>query len=129
MATSHKIHSALFFIPDISGYTKFINETEINHSTHIITELLEIIISSNILNLKVAEIEGGAVFFYRLGRNASIEEIIRQTELMFVKFHQHLKLYEQNGICQCGTCSTAHQLTLKFVCHFGETTIRNIGNM
>jgi len=62
MGTSHKIQSALFFIPDISGYTKFINETEINHSTHIITELLEIIISSNILDLKVSEIEGDAVF-------------------------------------------------------------------
>ncbi|WP_175455394.1 DUF2652 domain-containing protein [Pricia antarctica] len=127
MATSHKIQSALFFIPDISGYTKFINETEINHSTHIITELLEIIISSNILNLKVSEIEGDAVFFYRLGDSASIEELIKQTEVMFVKFHQHLKLYEHDRICQCGACSTAHQLTLKFVCHFGETTIRNIG--
>ncbi len=127
MGRSHKIQSALFFIPDISGYTKFINETEINHSTHIITELLEIIISSNILNLIVSEIEGDAVFFYRLGKNASIEEIIKQTEIMFVKFHQHLKLYERDRICQCGACSTAHQLTLKFVCHFGETTIRNIG--
>jgi hypothetical protein len=127
MSTSHKIQSALFFIPDISGYTKFINETEISHSTHIITELLEIIISSNILNFKVSEIEGDAVFFYRLGENASMKDIIRQTEVMFIKFHQHLKLYENDRICQCGACSTAHHLTLKFVCHFGETTIRNIG--
>ena len=127
MATSHKIQSALFFIPDISGYTKFINETEINHSTHIITELLEIIISSNILNLKVSEIEGDAVFFYRLGEIVLIEEIIKQSEIMFIKFHQHLKLYQRDRICQCGACSTAQQLTLKFVCHFGQTTIRNIG--
>ncbi|MEB8347482.1 DUF2652 domain-containing protein [Flavobacteriaceae bacterium KMM 6898] len=127
MGTSHKIQSALFFIPDISGYTKFINETEINHSTHIITELLEIIISSNNLDLIVSEIEGDAVFFYKLGENVSIEEIIKQAENMFINFHQHLKFYASDRICQCGACSTAHQLTLKFVCHFGETTIRNIG--
>lgn len=28
----------LLFIPDISGFTKFVNETEISHSEHIITE-------------------------------------------------------------------------------------------
>ena len=33
--------NVLFFIPDISGYTKFISETEISHSQHIIQNLLE----------------------------------------------------------------------------------------
>jgi hypothetical protein len=27
---------AFFFMPDISGFTKFINETEAKHGTHII---------------------------------------------------------------------------------------------
>ena len=37
---------AFLFMPDISGFSKFVNETEIEHSTHIIRELLEIIINA-----------------------------------------------------------------------------------
>ncbi len=47
----------LIFIADISGFTRFINEVEINHGSHIISELLEIVLERNELNLDVAEIE------------------------------------------------------------------------
>ncbi|MEA1786737.1 DUF2652 domain-containing protein [Arenibacter sp. GZD96] len=127
MHIDHNIQPTLFFIPDISGYTKFINEVAIDHSTHIITELLEIIIASNTLDLKVAEIEGDAIFFYHIGKKPTIKELLAQAEQMFFKFHQHLKTYEHSRICQCGACASAHELTLKIVCHFGETTLRKVG--
>lgn len=126
MSMTHNLQSTLIFIPDISGFTTFINEVDIDHSTHIITELLEIIISSNILKLKVSEIEGDAVFFYRIGKEPSFEEITNQAKIMFLKFHQHLKFYKRDRICQCGACSSAHNLSLKFVYHFGKTTIRKV---
>ena len=56
---------ALLFIPDISGFTNFVSNTEVNHSKHIIKELLELLIKKNALNLKLAEIEGDALFFYK----------------------------------------------------------------
>ncbi len=56
MSVAHSVKSSLFFIPDVSGFTTFINQVEIDHCTHIITELLEIILSANILDLKVSEI-------------------------------------------------------------------------
>lgn len=127
MIAAHSLRSTLFFIPDISGFTAFINEVEINHSTHIISELLEIPISANTLNLKVSEVEGDAVFFYRIGEEPSFKELLGQVEEMFCKFHQHLKFYERDRICQCGACSTANELSLKFVWHYGITTIRKIG--
>lgn len=52
---------SLLFIPDISGFTKFVTAVEIDHSQHIIAELLEIIIDSNELGLTISEIEGDAV--------------------------------------------------------------------
>ena len=58
--------NALFFIPDISGFTEFVHNTAINHSKHIISELLEILIDSNRSNFKLAEIEGDALFFYKV---------------------------------------------------------------
>jgi hypothetical protein len=57
----------LIFIPDISGFTRFVNEVEIDHSRHIIQELLEVIINSNKIGLEVSEIEGDAILFYKYG--------------------------------------------------------------
>ncbi len=111
--------AAFLFMPDISGFTEFVGETEIEHSTHIIQELLEIIINENNLYMSLLEIEGDAVFFYRLNKIPSINDIFQQAENMFVKFHQHLLHYEHQRICQCGACRTANNLTLKFVIHAG----------
>lgn len=119
---------ALIFIPDISGFTKFIKETDILHSSHIITELLEILIDANTLGLELSEIEGDAVLFYKKGDFPPFKKIVKQCEEMFIKFHNHLKLYTRDRICQCGACSTAEHLTLKFVIHYGSITIRQVQN-
>ncbi len=126
MSKSTDVQPALIFIPDISGFTKFINEVEIDHSTHIISELLEIIIESNSINLEVSELEGDAVLFYRLGDAPIADEILQQAEIMFLEFHRHLKLYEERRICQCGACSSTDKLSLKFVTHYGHIIIRDI---
>ena len=56
---------SLLFIPDISGFTKFVQTTEVEHSQHVISELLEVLISANTQELKLAEIEGDGLFFIR----------------------------------------------------------------
>ncbi len=77
-------NKSLIFIPDISGFTKFVNATEIEHSNIIISSLLENIINRNQLNLKVSEIEGDAVLFYRFGTPPKVKEVIDQARNMFV---------------------------------------------
>ena len=112
-------NSALLFIPDISGYSNFVNDTEINHAQHIIEELLDGIIDSNNIGLEVSEIEGDAIFFFRPGKAPTVAELLAQVQKMFVNFHAQLKRYETHRICDCGACSTANELTLKFVAHYG----------
>ena len=110
----------LLFIPDISGFTQFVNETEITHSQHIIEELLEILMDANEMDLMVSEIEGDAILFYREGTAPTAAEFLAQVQRMYVRFHAHLKKYETRRICQCGACSTAHNLSLKFIVHYGD---------
>lgn len=117
---------ALLFIPDISGFTQFVNETEIAHSQHIIQELLEQIIDANDTDLVMAEVEGDAVLFYRTGSPPTTAELLAQVQRMFISFHAHLKRYETHRICQCGACCTAVGLTLKFFCHYGEVTVNKV---
>ena len=110
----------LFFIPDIGGFTKFVSETEIRHSQHIIQELLELLVDANKLGLEVAEFEGDAVLFVRSGAPPSIDALIEQARAMFVAFHAHLQRIEYYRVCQCGACSTASSITLKIVAHAGS---------
>jgi len=123
---------ALIFIPDISGYTKFITETETKHAKHIITELLEVIIKADKLKMHVSEIEGDAVLFYLKGDPPKLGELISQAKKMFLDFHTHLKIIQRDNVCQCGACRSAVNLTLKFVSHFGileEVTIQNFSKI
>lgn len=111
---------SLFFIPDISGYTNFIQNTEIEHSQHVIAELLEVLIEANVENLQLAEIEGDALFFYKENKIPSQERLLAQIERMFKAFYSHLKLLETNRICPCNACATAPNLNLKIIAHCGE---------
>jgi hypothetical protein len=119
MELKHMENQALIFIPDISGFTKFVTECEINHSNQIISNLINIILNSNLLELKLSEIEGDAVLFYLKGTPPKKEEIIQQSKRIFIDFHTHLKAMEKNFFCKCGSCKTASNLTLKFIAHYG----------
>ena len=119
-------NDALLFIPDISGFTQFVNSTEIDHAKHIIEELLEVIIDSNDIGLELSEIEGDALLFYRPGKAPTAAELLAQIQKMYVNFHSHLKRYETHRICNCGACCSATDLSLKFVAHYGEVASNTI---
>jgi hypothetical protein len=72
---------ALYFMPDISGFSQFVNDTEIEHSVHIIAELLELLLDNNTLNLQLIEIEGDALFMFST-KIPSYEELLQQTKTM-----------------------------------------------
>ncbi len=110
---------SLLFLPDISGYTKFVQTTEAEHSQHVIAELLEVLLEANTEDLSLAEIEGDALFFYKEGEIPSQEKLLSQVETMFTAFYSHLKSFEKNRICPCNACAKAPDLQLKIVAHSG----------
>src|SRR5690606_26612294 len=115
-------NKGLLFIPDISGFTRFVNETEIGHSRMIIQELLEGLINSNQMDLEISEVEGDAILFYKFGEPPSLDVIYQQVETMFRTFHQRLNAYDVRRYCYCQACVSAADLTLKIITHFGEYT-------
>lgn len=119
---NNNIKPALLFVPDISGFTQFVKHNEIAHAQHIIKELLEKLIEANEIGLQVSEVEGDAILFYRIGEPPAANEFFEQVKKMFVSFHGQLRLYETQRICQCGACSSAQNLTLKIVAHYGQIT-------
>ncbi|WP_242202073.1 DUF2652 domain-containing protein [Aestuariivivens insulae] len=122
----HSAEPTLLFIPDISGFTKFVHETEISHSEHIIKELLETLIDANEMNLEISEIEGDAILFYRKGKKPTAAETLAQVQRMYIKFHTCLRKYESQRICQCGACANCDGLRLKFIIHYGDISINQV---
>jgi hypothetical protein len=116
----------LLFIPDLSGFTKFVHETEISHSEHIIKELLEALIDANEMDLQISEIEGDAVLFYRKGKKPTAAETLAQVQRMYIKFHSCLRKYESQRICQCGACVNSNDLALKFIIHYGNISTNQV---
>jgi hypothetical protein len=116
---------ALYFMPDISGFTNFVTTTEMEHSVHIIAELLEILIDQNQLELELVEIEGDALFMYTT-KIPDYEQLMQQTYNMLNEFHFHTEKYEKLRVCNCGSCRTAINLKLKFVVHYGDLFFINV---
>jgi hypothetical protein len=121
-------NKGLLFIPDISGFTRFVTEMEIEHSRYIIQQLLEILVNANQADLTISEIEGDAILFYKFGEPLALEEIYKQVEKMFSEFHRYLNSYEHRRFCQCKACVSAIDLTLKVITHYGEFTSYNVKN-
>lgn len=118
------MQDSTLLIPDISGFTKFVRSTEVEHSKHIIEELIDLIITVGTRKFDLVEIEGDAVFFFK-NKKYSKEEVEEVANSIYVAFHEHLGNYEHNRICQCGACTTALNLKIKFIVHSGEVTLAN----
>lgn len=119
-------NSGLLFIPDISGFTKFVNETDIEHSRLIIKELLEILINANDIGLEISEVEGDAILFYKFGTPPELQDLYVQVEKMFSLFHKSLAAYNLRKYCQCKACLSAANLSLKIITHYGEFSTYNV---
>lgn len=119
---------SLLFIPDISGFTHFVQTTEVQHSEHVIAELLEILISANTQSMRLAEVEGDALLFYKENQIPSQEKLLAQIETMYTAFYSHLKMMEANRVCPCMACKAAPNLKLKIVMHCGELQFMTVQN-
>ena len=118
--------NALLFIPDISGFTRFMTGTALEHSQIIITRLLEGLIRENRLGFKVAEVEGDAVLFYREGPPPTFARVLKQSKSMFMAFHRQVVEMKSQSNCDCEACTNILNLTLKFVAHYGESNAGSI---
>ena len=121
--------SATILIPDISGFTTFVTSTELEHSAHIVTELLSVLAEANTSGLTLSEVEGDALLLYRKGPAPSYGEVVDQCTKIFLRFHERLGAIERYSVCPCGACRTASGLGLKFIVHFGNIQEINVAGI
>ena len=111
-------------LADISGYTRFITATELEHSQDIVTELLDTLVTSLSERLTMAQLEGDAVFF--VGERTS-PELVEWSDEAFVAFHRRLRDINALTTCPCQACVLAPALSLKVIAHHGVYSRQRIG--
>ena len=115
-------------LADITGFTPFVANTELEHSNEILHNILEGIVSFLTPTFSLAEIEGDAVFVHapieRLTRPERIFEII---EASYSAFRDNKASYGRLRTCTCRACQLADVLDLKFIVHYGEYILNDVG--
>ncbi|TVZ16054.1 DUF2652 domain-containing protein [Maribacter sp. MAR_2009_72] len=119
----------LICIPDISGFTEFMSETDFELSSKIIPALLNQIIYTNEIGLKVSEIEGDAVLFFKTGKMPSLEKLIHQCRVFYTEFYKELDALRKKHNDNADAASIPDILGLKIILHYGkEIALTKVGN-
>jgi hypothetical protein len=125
-----KTQTGYLVLADISGYTSFVAQTEIEHADMALGFLLETIVEKVSSLLKISQLEGDAVFAYlpenQLQEANSLLELIDATYLAFRE--KALALYSR-ATCPCRACRALPTLDLKFMVHHGEYLIQQVAGV
>jgi hypothetical protein len=125
-----KTQTGYLVLADISGYTSFVAQTEIEHADLALSHLLETIIEQLSSLLIISKLEGDAVFAYveegKLEEARSLLALIDQTYLAFRE--KALALYSQ-ATCPCRACRALPTLDLKFMVHHGGFIVQHVAGI
>jgi hypothetical protein len=125
-----KTQTGYLLLADISGYTSFVAQTEIEHADIALSFLLETIVAKLSSLLIISKLEGDAVLAYvedeKLQEAKSLLELVDQTYLAFRE--KALSLY-QGSTCPCRACQALPTLDLKFMVHHGDFIIQQVAGI
>ena len=125
-----KTQTGYLVLADISGFTSFVAQTEIDHAHLALSFLLETIMEKLSSLLTIFQLEGDAVFAYveesQLHEGKSLLGLIDQTYLAFRE--KALALYA-GATCPCRACKALPTLDLKFMVHHGDFIIRQVAGV
>lgn len=127
MTDTPDVIPAIICIPDLTGFTKFIIDNNIEFSRNIVPPLLKTLINSNVINLRIAEIEGDAVLFYHVGELPDPEELILQCKKFYTDFGDQLIQLKEVFADDYKKHISSGRLGLKIILHYGEISLTDIG--
>ncbi len=121
-----KAQEGLLVLADISGYTAFVTQTEMDHSWEILHELLDVMVRSARGKLDVSQVEGDAILFIS---GLADEEVVKAVEATFIGFHRRRRDMVSVTTCPCKACQNIGILKLKFVVHHGQFSRQRLGGV
>jgi uncharacterized protein YndB with AHSA1/START domain len=118
----------ILLIADITGYTVFLKESELEHAHGVLSDLLTVLVEGTRPPLAVSNLQGDAVFSYGIDTGAlSGQTFVEMIESIYIAFRRAIEQMALNSTCDCNACANLGALDLKFMIHHGEFLIQTIG--
>lgn len=111
---------ACLVIADISGYTSYLTGTEIDHAQDVLADLMEVVIGRFQPVLRLAKLEGDAVFTYAPEAEVEGSMLLDVLESTYFAFRHRVQSIRRASTCRCNACVLIPNLNLKFCVHDGS---------
>jgi hypothetical protein len=115
-------------IADISGYTSYLSDSELEPAAEHLRFLLDMLIENTKPPLVISRLQGDAVISY--APEASFlhgQTLVEMVESTYVAFRRALDLAVINNDCGCHACRKILDLDLKFFVHYGSFLVQQLG--
>lgn len=110
---------ACLLIADISGYTGYLADAELDHAQDILADLIATVVGALRPTFRLAKLEGDAAFTWAALETLDGSALQDLVESCYVAFRRRLRDIRQASTCDCNACILIPNLDLKFVVHHG----------
>jgi uncharacterized protein YndB with AHSA1/START domain len=119
--------SGFIAMADITGYTVYLNESELDHAQESVVAILDVIVGRTDAPLTLSRVVGDAVVSYAFDRQIlNPQTLIEELEDTYVVFRRALGQMILNTTCTCNACANLSSLDLKFIVHHGDFAIKKM---
>jgi hypothetical protein len=115
-----------FLIADISGYTGYLADVELEHAEDILSDLLGVIVTALRPNFRLSRIEGDAAFMFAMNETIDGSMLLDTIERCYFGFRRRRRDIRQATSCECNACLRIQDLDLKFVVHHGPALLQRV---
>ena len=115
-----------FLIADISGYTGYLADVELDHAQDILADLIGAVVTALRPNFRLAKLEGDAAFTFATTERVDGSMLLDTIERCYFGFRRRRRDVRQATSCECNACVRIPDLDLKFVVHHGEAILQTV---
>jgi uncharacterized protein YndB with AHSA1/START domain len=115
-----------FLIADISGYTGYLADVELDHAQDILADLIGAVVTALRPNFRLAKLEGDAAFTFATAEKIDGSMLLDTIERCYFGFRRRRRDVRQATSCECNACAQIPDLDLKFVVHHGAAILQKV---
>lgn len=113
-------------IADISGYTGYLADVELDHAQDILADLVGAVVTALRPNFRLAKLEGDAAFTFATVEKIDGSMLLDTIERCYFGFRRRRRDVRQATSCECNACVRIPDLDLKFVVHHGAAILQRV---
>ncbi len=118
-----------FLIADISGYTGYLADVELDHAQDILADLVGTVVTALRPNFRLVKLEGDAAFMSMTAEKVDGSMLLDTIERCYFGFRRRRRDVRQATSCDCNACVRIPDLDLKFVVHHGSAIQQKVAGL